>query len=79
MAALESQAAGTPVITCPVAALEETVKGGVVSNDVVNAVSQLRNTARWSKLSKAGKAYAIEHSWAKVALRWERLVFGGQQ
>jgi len=78
MSALESQAAGTPVVTSPVGALTETVKGGIVGTDFVNAISQLRNGGRWKKLSDAGKEYAAEHSWAKVASRWENNVFGGQ-
>lgn len=72
MAALEAQAAGAPVITTPTAGLVETVKGGILTNDFVNAVSQLRNANRWEKLSKRGKDFAEDHSWAKIALRWEK-------
>jgi len=71
MAALEAQAAGTPVVTCPVGALTETVKGGIVTDDLVNAISQLRNRARWEKLAKAGEEWAEEHSWARIAAKWE--------
>lgn len=77
MSTLEAQMAGTPVITSPVAALRETVKGGIVTNDLLNAVSQLRNKNKWKELSNAGKEYAAEHTWAKVAMRWEQKVFGG--
>lgn len=72
MAALEAQAAGTPVITTPTAGLVETVRGGILTNDFVNAVSQLRNVNRWEKLSEQGKEHAAEYSWAKIALRWEK-------
>lgn len=74
MAALESQAAGTPVITSPTAALVETVKGGILTNDFVNAVSQLRNANRWQKLSAQGQEFATKHSWAQIALRWEKAI-----
>jgi len=73
MAALEAQCAGTPVITTPVGALQETVKGGVVQHDVVNAISQLRNVGRWNKLSEAGKAHSKQFSWAAVAVQWEKM------
>jgi glycosyltransferase involved in cell wall biosynthesis len=71
MSTLEAQAAGTPVITSPIGALTETVKGGICTNDFVNAVSQLRNVSRWRKLSEAGKAFAQEFSWAAIAAQWE--------
>jgi glycosyltransferase involved in cell wall biosynthesis len=79
MVALEAQACGTPVIASPVAALNETVKGGILTNDFANAVSQLQNKSRWAKLSKSGKEFAAEHSWPQVAMRWEQNVFGGQK
>ena len=71
MAALEAQAAGLPVITSPLGALPETVKGGICTNDFVNAVSQLRNVSRWRKLSKLGKEQAQLFSWAAIAAQWE--------
>lgn len=74
MAALEAQAAGTPVITSDVGALKETVKGGIVTNDFVNAVSQLRNVGRWRRLSEAGKTHAAEFSWAAIAAQWEHAI-----
>lgn len=75
MAALEAQAAGTPVISSPIAALPETIMGGILTNDLVNAVSQLRNKNRWKKLSKTGKEFAATHDWALLAERWEKEVF----
>lgn len=74
MAALEAQAAGTPVITWPLGALEEVVQGGVVTRDMVNAVSQLRNASRWRKLSEAGRTFAREFSWGAIAAQWERAI-----
>jgi glycosyltransferase involved in cell wall biosynthesis len=70
MAALEAQAAGTPVIASPVGALSETVKGGVLTFDFLNAVSQLRNQRRWTKLSCAGIEWASMNTWDSVAARW---------
>jgi len=71
MAALEAQAAGTPVISNALGALPETVVGGILGNDFVNAISQLQNQNRWDKLSKLGKAQAEKFSWASIALQWE--------
>lgn len=72
MATLEAQAAGTPVIAPPLGALPETVEGGVLTHDVLNAISQLRNKARWNKLSLAGREFAEQHDWDRVAARWEK-------
>ena len=71
MATLEAQALGTPVIASPFAALNETVKGGVLSYDFLNAISQLRNPQRWKKLSLAGVQFAQECTWDKRAEQWE--------
>ena len=85
IAALEAQAAGTPVITCPEGALPETVRGGIVSYDIINATSQLRNARRWEKLSRWGREYATQHSWVEIARRWEEAIIlrlrmkGGQK
>jgi len=70
MATLEAQAAGTPVICSPYAALTETVKGGILSYDFINAFSQLRNKRRWEKLSKAGVEWARENTWKHRAQEW---------
>ena len=77
MAALESQAAGTPVITTPVGALPETVKGGEVQFDVLNSVSRLRNVGRWNKMSEQGREQAANFSWARIAAQWEKLIEEG--
>jgi len=74
MAALEAQAAGTPVVTSPVAALPETIVGGILTEDFPNAISQLRNKNRWQKLSVAGQEHAALYDWARLAQRWEQEV-----
>lgn len=73
MAALEAQAAGTPVICPPLAALTETVKGGILTHDFLNAMSQLRNKKRWEKLSEAGREWAEQNSWTIRAKQWIHL------
>jgi glycosyltransferase involved in cell wall biosynthesis len=70
IAALEAQAAGTPVVASPYGALIETVQGGVLSYDFPNAISQLRNKNRWEKLSQAGKEFAATRDWDLVADDW---------
>jgi protein O-GlcNAc transferase len=70
MATLEAQAMGTPVICSPLGALNETVKGGILTNDFLNAISQLRNQRRWEKLSYAGIEWAETQSWANQAQKW---------
>lgn len=70
MATLEAQAVGTPVITSPIAALKETVKGGILTYDYLNAISQLRNSRRWQKLSAEGIMFAESQSWDLQAERW---------
>lgn len=71
MATMEAQAAGTPVIAAPLAALNETVEGGILTYDYLNAVSQLRNRKRWEKLSEAGLAKAAENTWSIRAEEWK--------
>ena len=70
MAALEAQACGTPVIASPYGALPETVKGGVLTYDFLNAISQLRNARRWEKLSVQGMEFATTQTWDLVADAW---------
>jgi len=70
IAALEAQAAGTPVISVPYGALPETVQGGILSYDFLNSFSQLRNQRRWDKLSNAGKEFAADKDWRNRADRW---------
>jgi len=76
IAALEAQGCGTPVIASPLAALNETVQGGILSYDYLNAFSQLRNTRRWQKLSSAGVTYAQDSTWEKRAHQWLEVVNG---
>lgn len=73
MSALESQACGTPVICSPAGALVETVKGGVVGYDFLNAVSQLRNPNKWRKEAQAGIEWASTLTWENIAEGWEEL------
>ena len=73
IAALEAQAAGTPIISVPFGALPETVEGGILSYDILNAFSQLRNKRRWAKLSEAGIEHASSRSWALRAEEWMKL------
>lgn len=70
MAALESQACGTPVLCPPIGSLPEVVRGGVVGWDFLNAFSQLRNPNKWKKLSQAGLDFSREYDWASVANGW---------
>jgi glycosyltransferase involved in cell wall biosynthesis len=72
MSALEAQACGTPVIAPPYGALTETVKGGVLTYDFLNAVSQLRNKRRWQKVSLAGVGWARENTWEHRAQQFIR-------
>lgn len=74
IAALEAQAAGTPVISVPEGGLVETVKGGVLTYDFLNAVSQLRNKARYQKLSEAGKQFALALDWDVRADQWLKVI-----
>jgi glycosyltransferase involved in cell wall biosynthesis len=74
IAALEAQAAGTPVISVPYGALPETVHGGVLSWDILNAVSQLRNKSKWEKESQAGLEFAATRDWDHVADEWLALI-----
>jgi len=72
MATLEAQAAGTPVICSPNGALPETVKGGILTYDYLNAFSQLRNVRRWHKMSEAGYEWAKLNTWDIRAAEWNK-------
>lgn len=74
IAALEAQAAGCPVISVPLGALKETVLGGVLANDLLNAVSQLRNRSKWQKESEEGLKFAQTRDWEHVADEWSGLL-----
>jgi len=74
IATLEAQAAGTPVIASPYGALNETVRGGILTYDFLNAFSQLRNKRRWTKLSETGREWAIANTWDVRAEQWIKLV-----
>lgn len=74
IATLEAQAAGAPSIVPPFGALAETVKGGVVSYDFMNSISQLRNVVKYKKCQEAGYEYAESATWSKRADTWIELV-----
>jgi glycosyltransferase involved in cell wall biosynthesis len=76
MATMEAQAAGTPVVASPLAGLEETVVGGILSYDFLNAISQLRNKRRWGKLSEEGYEWALQNTWDLRAQDWIKLAEG---
>jgi glycosyltransferase involved in cell wall biosynthesis len=76
IAGLEAQAAGTPIVAPPYAALNETVKGGILTHDFLNGFSQLRNKRRWEKLSLAGIEFAKENTWMHRADEWVELANG---
>lgn len=68
--ALEAQACGLPVLCSPVGALPETVVGGILTNDFLNGLSQLRNYNRWRQLSQEGKEHASKFHWDDIAGEW---------
>ena len=74
MAALEAQAAGTPIVCSRYGALPETVAGGIPTFDFVNAISQLRNKNRYKKLSEIGMEYAQGKDWDDRAVEWVDLI-----
>ena len=75
MAALEAQAAGCPVIAPPLAALNTTVKGGILGYDYKNAISQLRNVKKYKSLSDKGREFASTRDWEHRAVQWIKEVF----
>jgi len=68
--AMEAQACGLPVLCSPEGALSETVVGGIVSNDFLNSLSQLRNYNRWQRLSQDGKEHSRGYHWDDIAGEW---------
>lgn len=77
IATLEAQAAGTPVIASPYGALNETVEGGVLTYDYLNAVAQLRQPGKYSKEQKQGLDFAAICSWEHRAHEWVSLIEAG--
>jgi glycosyltransferase involved in cell wall biosynthesis len=82
MAALEAQAAGVPVVATQLAALPETVKGGLLVpgcpgvDDYDRRFAQmvvhlLRDDKTYQRLSRAARAYAETMDWSQHALQWE--------
>lgn len=76
MATLEAQACGTPVIASPLAALNETVGGGVLTYDILNGISQLRHAAKYNKEQEAALLFAKDKTWEVRAEQWKELGWG---
>ena len=74
IAYLEAQAAGTPVISVPYGALQNTVAGGILKWDVEEAVEELMDEEYWELLSLRGKEFALGLDWQKVGRLWERML-----
>ncbi|MFC1555362.1 glycosyltransferase, partial [candidate division KSB1 bacterium] len=89
--AIESQAAGTPIVTANIGALPETVQdgvGGVVIDEDMNSdegkrlfvkeILDLMNDKKmWKTLSKSGKDRAEKiFTWEKIAEEWIFNLFG---
>lgn len=74
IAALEAQAAGTPVIAPPLAALRDTVDGGILEWDIMGSMEALEDEASWELLSLRGREWARKHDWAVVGDKWEKMI-----
>jgi len=77
IACLESQAAGTPVITTPFGALVDTVQGGIQtwgpqSNGFQDCIETLRDPEQYELASLRGKDFAAKHDWAIIAGGWDQ-------
>jgi glycosyltransferase involved in cell wall biosynthesis len=74
IAALEAQAAGTPVISTPYGALVNTVSGGVLDWNVEQTVDDLMaDPEYWELLSLRGKDFAANLDWDRVSDVWNSL------
>ena len=75
---LQAQACGLPIISVPEGALPETVKGGILGYDFLNAVSQLRNVNKWMSVSREGVDHVRgRYEWNRIAGEW--LTYLGDQ
>lgn len=80
LAVLEAQAAGTPVICNPYAALSETMYGGAFATldkpgfDFEGAVEALMDRDEWELQSLRGLEFARSHGWENISDRWEQFL-----
>lgn len=74
ISALEAQAAGTPCLAAPYAALNETVKGGLLGYKFAEMAEAIMDAAEWNRLSALGQAYARACDWNHRAEQWETLI-----
>jgi len=82
IAAIEAQAAGLPIVTSALAALPETVQGGIpLPGDPFSADYQhrfvsevcalLADDVRWNALSRKGKEFVrTRYPWSRIAEEW---------
>ena len=73
---LESQAAGTPVITNPYGALVDTVQGGILTWNFESAIEQLLDPKEYQRLSLLGRNWAGNFSWGTISDRWDDFLQG---
>ena len=76
---LESQAAGTPVITNPYGALVDTVQGGILTWNFESAIEQLLDPKEYQRLSLLGRNWARNFSWGTISDRWDDFLQGEVQ
>ena len=74
LAVLEAQAAGTPVITPPYAALPYTVQSNPLDWDTTKLFYYLQDPQNWELSSLRGKEFAAKLTWATAADAWEELI-----
>ncbi len=84
ISAVDAQAHGCVPVTTDIGALVEVVKGGVIIAGNINdayvhdqyleqLLSLMDDRKRWIELSQAGKKWAYNFTWEKMAEKWSRL------